>query len=110
MLMVAGYVCFCMRGFYLKPTLQFDPSVPTSLHPSIENWYSHEEGVPQTSMSMENLLFAITHPHSPAKLKCHVFYDIKDKSVSIIDDAGAGYFPRLVMVDGEWTINMIRDE
>jgi len=59
------YVMYCLRGFFIKPVPEFDPSIDPVSRKIISDWYAGTREIPMMPMDLESVIFALTHPYSP---------------------------------------------
>jgi len=107
-LVVAGYIGCCLRGFHLKPELVIDSTVSSDSHTSLRKWYSQLEEDIRPTLSKDSLLYALSHPYRPTEAKCYMYYDRSHNCIQVVASGGSDYWTNLVESEGKWVVTVIR--
>jgi len=59
------YAAYCLRAFFIKPSLEFGEFIDPAERKVISDWYARTDIIPPLRMDVGSIAFALTHPYSP---------------------------------------------
>jgi hypothetical protein len=98
---VCAYCAYSLRCFYLAPPLELPEDLHGDPRSAIEGWYEGSDDIPSPKISMNGVLYALTHPYDPHKSRCAM--DLNNKGIiQVYCDVRGGYLATFVFEDGRW--------